>query len=120
MIMKTLYQINKYTFILSICLFINPALGFLFMIPLGIVQVISSFWILFHEKRFSKWTVSLTSIHLVLSSILLFVMYNSSEFFNQLFVGCLIGAGLLAFYFMYIVYKGHQETKEKLSLTQNM
>lgn len=103
--MKTIYKINKVTVIINLILFIIPYFGLVFMMVTGVTQIIIY---LIHLCYWDK-TPTLFKKHLVLYGLLVITtlsfLYNSDQFVygkDFVFASCLISAGLLAFYSLYI------------------
>lgn len=118
--MSTMFKINKYVLITNLVLFIIPPFGMLFMMLLGLFQVISSVWLLTLNSKISKKVKWMTITHLLLSFFIVtffFMLFNDMLGFNyhqdeNAFVIGMILSGLTAFYFIFISYSSNVERKQ--------
>lgn len=106
--MKKLYQINKVLVIINIILGFTIYFGLLFLIPLGITQLIMSLIIAYNKKDLSNDISILFSVYIVITSIILlcilcnylgYIHFDDSIFY--------LGMGtsiLMAFLHLYITY----------------
>lgn len=115
-----MFKINKYVLITNLVLFIIPPFGMLFMMLLGLFQVISSVWLLTLNSKISKKVKWMTITHLLLSFFIVtffFMLFNDMLGFNyhqdeNAFVIGMILSGLTAFYFIFISYSSNVERKQ--------
>lgn len=121
--MKTMYRVNLVFLLINALLFLVPMLGMLFMIPLGILQLVCSVWLLTQQERTSRSVQWMTVLHLFLSILVLFTMFflandNHSLNYDMVETTFLIGmiiSGLLALFFMFISYTCHIEYQKYIS-----
>ncbi|WGD33736.1 hypothetical protein [Olleya sp. YS] len=104
--MKNLYNINKTLIIINIILGFTIYLGLLFLIPLGIVQIIMAMVMIANEKKITKEIYNLLSVYCITTTVILigfFFMYTSFLPSNDgLFLIMMIVSVLLAFLNLYI------------------
>lgn len=108
--MKYLLLFNIICFVLVSIYFLNPIDGVVLVLPLGIVQALSSFLILMNLNT-SKRITMLCLIHLKLSGvgIVIPILFFNSYFFKIVFISCLCYYGMLAIYFLVIATLSHNE-----------
>lgn len=119
--MKKMFQINKVLLIINLILFIPFPLGMLFMMVLGLVQIISSIWLLGQRDRLSQKVKSYNITHLLLSGIVLLLFYLISSdyidinysWYGPLFITGMVVSGILALFFIYISYLSFMENENK-------
>ena len=124
--MKIMYRVNQIVLIINLILVIIPPIGLLFMIPLGVIQVVSSLWLLTQYKQTSKSIKWMNSIHLLLTVLVLGTMYFIAEDYSNLsyshkemiFIMGMFISGLLGVFFVYVSYTNYNEFEEKQLLTQ--
>lgn len=105
--MKTIHNINKWSFIITLLLYITVYLGLLAQIPLGIIQFVLACSILAHWKKLNsiskKLIVSYWSFF-ALYWITFFVFNQNFESLFGLFFFSVIPMSI-ASYFVYVTYK---------------
>jgi|GEM_PF-5299676 len=69
--MKYLFRIHQFLFFLNVILFVNPAVGFLCLLPLGVLQVGTSFYLLFQRDNISRNVYRMICGHLIISTLLI-------------------------------------------------
>lgn len=106
--MKNLYQINKTLVITNIVLGFTIYLGLLFLIPLGIAQIIMGIYMIYNEKKLTKKISKLLTFYILTStSVLISLFFIYTSFFTNgdgLFILIMIISILLAFLHLYITY----------------
>ncbi|PPK96230.1 hypothetical protein [Nonlabens sp. Asnod3-A02] len=123
--MRLLFKINKYVLITNLVLFLIPPFGMLFMMLLGLFQVVSSVYLLTRYNKISKTVRWMTISHLLLSLFIVtffFMLFNDMLEFNHhqdmnAFSIGMILSGLTAFYFIFISYNSSVGRKQ-IFLTQ--
>ncbi len=106
--MKNLYKINKFLIITNIVLGFTIYAGLLFLIPLGIIQIMMSLIIAFNRKQLNNDTMILFRIYTVVSTgILTGIILMYFEFIpitNTLFVLGLSVSIIMAFLHLKITH----------------
>ncbi|WP_290702111.1 hypothetical protein [Lacinutrix sp.] len=106
--MKNIHNINKGLIITNIILGFTIYFGLLFLIPLGISQIIMAIRMVIDEKKLTKEITSLLTIYCISSTlvlIILFFMYTTLIPGSEgLFLLIMIISVLLAFLHLYITY----------------
>ncbi|MBW1296724.1 hypothetical protein [Aquimarina litoralis] len=114
--MKTIHNINKWSFIITLLLYVTIYLGLLAQIPLGFIQFVLAFSILAHWKKLNnlskKLIVGYWSLF-VLYWITFFILNQNLESMFGLFFFSIIPMSI-ASYFVYVTYriKKYQEQIE--------
>jgi len=113
--MKNLYHINKVLIIINIALGLTIYLGLLFLIPLGIVQIIMSIIIAYNEKKLTKEIRSLFNTYSITSSLILIgILFMYCKFIPDNHLLIYIGLAtsiLMAFLHLKITYLIHKMLK---------
>ncbi|WP_308993847.1 hypothetical protein QLS71_010100 [Mariniflexile litorale] len=114
--MKHLYLTNKWLLIINAVLFIIPYFGLLFLIILGIIQLIMCVVVIGKFNMLNKsGKTQLIVYSIITSSILILTMlsYNDDLYFNDtLFIFVIITSILLALLHLnitYLLYKNSQD-----------
>lgn len=104
--MKNLHNINKTLVIINIVLGFTIYLGLLFLIPLGIAQIIMAIVMIANEKKLTKEIYNLLTVYCIITTVILigfFFIYTSFLPNNEgLFLIMMIVSVLLAFLNLYI------------------
>ncbi|WP_299258021.1 hypothetical protein [uncultured Aquimarina sp.] len=112
--MKTTHNINKWSFIITLLLYLTVYLGLLAQIPLGFIQFILALSILSRWKELNPLSKKLISIYwfLFISYWLAFYLLNQSfENTYGLIFYAVIPMGI-ASYFVYTTYQIKKEIHE--------
>ena len=117
--MKTIYNINKWFYIITLILYVTIYLGVISQFFLGIFQVLIIFPILlFYRKLFNKQIVIKSIIYLlgigIFTVLYLFLQSNSNDFINALTMS--IVPMSLGLFHVHITYKLKQISEEQNSL----
>ncbi|MHA7059649.1 hypothetical protein ACWGOQ_0020655 [Aquimarina sp. M1] len=105
--MKTIHKINKWSFIITLLLYLTVYLGLLAQIPLGFIQFVLALFILTRWKKLNPLSKRLISIYwlLFISYWLAFYFLNKSfEFVYGLIFYAVIPMSI-ASYFVYTTFK---------------
>lgn len=104
--MKKLHHINKGLIITNIVLGFTIYLGLLFLIPLGVLQIIMTINMIINEKKLNKGISNLLTIYCINTTsvlIVLFFIYTSFIPSNEgLLLAVILISILLAFLHLYI------------------
>ncbi len=103
--MKLIYNINKWSLIITIFLYITIYYGLLAQIALGIIQLISAIILYYswaHLNDKSKKHLIQYTIIVFIYAIPFFIIYNKVPSFIGLTIVYVIIPLLIAFYFLYI------------------
>jgi hypothetical protein len=108
--MKTIHQINFWTFIINLILFLIPFLGMLFMMVLGFVQIILALAIVFcHYRRLDR-NIRIMIIGYWIFVVIDFIGIGATHFYSNFANDALVIPflflipGVLAIYFVYTTY----------------
>ncbi|PZX36861.1 hypothetical protein LX97_03326 [Nonlabens dokdonensis] len=114
--MKSLYKLNLVLFIIMLVLFVTIYLGLLMMPVVGVVQVMSAFWLYSKYSELPKEIQRKLNIYSILSVCLLTIFIISIQnSFHDFFLVPLTGCGLMSIVFMHILYKNYKYTEEKFN-----
>lgn len=117
--MKYLFQINKVLIIVNIILGFTIYLGLLFLIPLGIIQIIMAFIIAFNKGKLNKKTMFLFKTYCIITgSVLIGLLSMYMDYItNQAFLFCLLGVSIvLAFMHLKITHMIFQTLQKNENL----
>ena len=104
--MKTLYNINKVVFILTLVLYVTLYFGLLSQILLGGIQVLSAAILFFSWKIFNAKTKEYLKLYWVITTLYSICWLFKWESFNDTFIiifGVIILPMSIAGYFLYIL-----------------
>lgn len=99
--MKHLFLINLLMVMTTGISYINPIIGMISFLILGVFQIICFLFILFNWNKISEAIKNFLLVYFTLSALILTVLFSTYSFFYIVF----ITSGLLAFFFLFITYK---------------